>query len=492
MATTSDLAPSGRLVAADRRWLMLIVLLAGQFMALLDVTIVNVAMPTMRVELTASGSELQLIVAGYTVSYAMLLITGARLGDLFGRRRMFLVGLVAFTVSSLLCGLAPDATTLIVARFVQGAGAALMVPQIVSVIQIRFTGDARATALSAYAAVIATGAIAGMVLGGVLVDADLFGASWRPVFLVNVPFGLVVAALVPRLVPPDGLRGHRRLDFAGLAVAVPAVVLIVLPLVLGHEQGWPAWTFGSLATGLALAVVFVGVERRVAARGGDPLLRLDVMAAPGMRSGVAAIAAGMIAYGGFLFVFTLHLQGGLGDSPLRASLVFAPAGLAFGVFGFYWRKFPRRTHHVLTPVGFALAVGAYLAIGATLAGGTHGGALLQVGLLVFGAGMGAAFSPLLTNALVHVRPAEAADASGVLTTTVQLGQAIGVATFGSVFLTLAVDTGPHPSANAISTTLVWLAAVLGFGVLAATALTRAVVRERVPAETGEPAAAEAR
>jgi MFS family permease len=459
---------------------MLTVLLAGQFMALLDVTVVNVAMPTMRAGLGASGAELQLIVAGYTVSYAMSLITGARLGDLFGRRRTFLAGLLVFTVSSLLCGLAPDAVALIAARFVQGAGAALMVPQIISMIQLRFTGDARATALSAYAAVIAVGAIAGMVLGGVLVDADLFGASWRPVFLVNVPFGLIVAALVPRLVPPDGPRGHRRLDFAGLAVAVPAVFLVVLPLVLGHELGWPAWTFASVAAGLALAVAFVGVERRVAARGGDPLLRLDVLAAPGMRTGVASIAAGMIAYGGFLFVVTLHLQGGLGDSPLRASFFLAPAGVAFGVFGFYWRKLPRRTHHLLTPVGFALAVGAYLVIAATLAGGTHGGVLVHVALVVFGAGMGAAFSPLLTNALVHVRPAEAADASGVLTTTVQLGQAIGVAAFGSVFLTLAVHGGPHPSASAIATTLTWLAVTLALGVVAAAVMSRAV---RHPAGT---------
>jgi EmrB/QacA subfamily drug resistance transporter len=473
--TSSEVREPATPPAADRRWLMLTVLLAGQFMALLDVTVVNVAMPTMRTELGASGAELQLIVAGYTVSYAMLLITGARLGDLYGRRRMFLAGLVAFTVSSLLCGLAPDAIALIVARFVQGAGAALMVPQIVSMIQLRFTGDARATALSAYSAVIAVGAIAGMVLGGVLVDADLFGTTWRPVFLVNVPFGLVVAALVPRLVPPDGPRGHRRLDFAGLAVAVPAVFLVVLPLVLGHEQGWPAWTFVSIAAGLVLAVAFVGVERRVAARGGDPLLRLDVLTSAGMRSGMAAIAAGMVAYGGFLFIFTLHLQGGLGDSPLRASLIFAPAGAAFGLFGFYWRKLPRRTHHLLTPTGFALAAGAYLLIAATLSDGTHGGALLQAGLLVFGAGMGAAFSPLLTNALVHVAPSEAADASGLLITTVQLGQATGVATFGSLFLTLA---GEHTSANAISTTLLWLAATLGLGVLAAITLTRTILRRR--------------
>jgi EmrB/QacA subfamily drug resistance transporter len=458
---------------------MLTVLLAGQFMALLDVTIVNVAMPTMRVDLRTTGSALQLIVAGYTVSYAMLLITGARLGDLFGRRRTYLAGLFLFTVSSLLCGLAPNALTLIIARFLQGAGAALMVPQIMSMIQIRFTGAARATALSAYSAVIAVGAIAGSILGGILVDANLFGAGWRPVFLVNVPFGLIVAVLVPRLVPVDGPRGTRRLDIAGLAVAVPAVFLLVLPLVLGHEQGWPAWTFLCMAAGLGCAVAFVAVERRVAARGGDPLLHLDVLRAPGIRAGLGAIAAGMIAYGAFLFMFTLHLQGGLGDSPLRASLTFAPAGAMFGLFGFYWRKLPARGHHLLTPVGFTLAAAAYLVIAETLRGGGHGGALLQVALLVFGASMGAAFSPLLTNALVRVPVAEAADASGLLTTTVQLGQVLGVAVFGSLFLTLAGHPGPHPSASALTETLIWLAVILTLGVLAAVVLTRTVVRARI-------------
>jgi MFS family permease len=475
---TTQLAARPAADASTGRWLMLIVLLAGQFMALLDVTIVNVAMPTMAVDLPASGSALQLIVAGYTVSYAMLLITGARLGDLLGRRRMFLTGLFLFTLSSLLCGLAPNAATLIVARFVQGAGAALMVPQIMSMIQIRFTGAARATALSAYAAVIAIGAIAGMIAGGLLVNADLFGTGWRPVFLVNVPFGLILGVLVPRLVPADGVRGTRRLDVAGLAVAVPAVFLVVLPLVLGHEQGWPAWTFVCIAAGLALAVAFVGVERRVTARGGDPLLHLDVLRVPGIRSGLAAIAAGMIAYGGFLFMFTLHLQGGLGDSPLRASLTFAPAGAAFGLFGFYWRKLPARIHHLLTPAGFTLGAAAYLVIAATLRAGGHGGAVLQVALLVFGAGMGAAISPLLTNALLHVPLAEAADASGVVTTTVQLGQVIGVATFGSLFLTLAGHPGPHPSASALTETLIWLAATLAVGILAAAALTRTVLRAR--------------
>ena len=176
---------------------MLTVLLAGQFMALLDVTIVNVAMPTIGRSLHASGAELQLVVSGYTVSYAMMLITGARLGDIYGRRRMFMAGVAVFSLASLACGIAPGIGVLIGARFVQGAGAAAMMPQIMSVIQVRFDGAARA--LSAYTAVLSSGFVAGQVIGGVLVTANLFGTSWRPVFLVNVPIGLAVLALVPRL-----------------------------------------------------------------------------------------------------------------------------------------------------------------------------------------------------------------------------------------------------------------------------------------------------
>lgn len=480
MTTKSDIAarPSQPANPPDRRWHMLIVLLIGQFMALLDATIVNVAMPSIRTDLSTSGSALQLIVAGYTVSYAMLLITGARLGDLYGRRRMFLLGLFVFTASSLLCGLAPDATTLVIARFVQGAGAALMMPQIMSLIQIRFAGPARATALSAYSAVIAVGAIAGMIVGGVLVSADLFGASWRPIFLVNVPIGLVVAALVPRVVPRDELRGSRRLDVAGLVVAVPAVFLLVLPLVLGHEQDWPAWTFVSLAAGLLLAVAFVPIERRVARRGGDPLLNLEVLRVSGVRSGLIALACGTITYGAFLFTMALHLQAGLGDSALRASLIFAPAGVAFGLFGFYWRKLPDRMHHALAPVGFLCGGLAYLAIALVLSDANHGGPLLLVGLAVFGAGLGVAFSPTLTNALLNVPLPKAADASGLLTTTIQLGQVVGVAAFGGLFLSLAGPGGAGSSADALTTTLVWLAALLGVGMVAAMALARSVLRAR--------------
>jgi MFS family permease len=483
MTTTTDPLVRDPATAARGRWLMLIVLLAGQFMALLDVTIVNVAMPTIGRSLHASGAELQLVVAGYTVSYAMMLITGARMGDLYGRRRMFLGGTALFTVASLTCGLAPGVGVLIAARFVQGVGAAAMMPQIMSVIQVRFDGAARARALSAYTAVLSSGFVAGQVIGGVLVTANLFGQTWRPVFLVNVPIGLTVLALVPRVVPRDEpARQRRQLDLAGLAVAVPAVFLIVLPLMLGHQEHWPSWVFACVALGLVLSVVFVGVERQLGKHGdGDPLLNLAVLRAPGLAPGLAAVAVLMISYGGFLFSFALHLQAGLGDSALRAGLTFAPCALVFGAFGYFWRRLPAAWHPLLAPLGCLVAVGGYLAVASVLRSGGSGGVPLQLGLVVTGAALALGFSPLVTHALVRVPLRHAADASGLLTTTIQLGQAVGVATFGSLFLTLDTGRGAAPSAvsgHALAVTMSWLAAAMLLAVVAGIPLARTVAQAR--------------
>ena len=462
------------------RWLMLIVLLAGQFMALVDVTITNVAIPTIGRSLHASGAELQLVVAGYLVSYAMLLITGARLGDVLGRRRVFLLGVAVFTLASLACGLAPDIGALVAARFVQGAGAAALVPQIMSVIQVRFTGTARVRALSAYTAVLSSGFVVGQVVGGTLVTANLFGSGWRPVFLVNVPIGLAVLTLAPRLVPRDAPAGRRRLDLRGLSVAAPAVFLVVLPLMLGHQERWPAWTFACIALGCALAVVFVVTERSVAAAGGDPLLRLSVLRSPGLPSGLGAILLLMIPYGGFLFSFALHLQAGLGYDALHAGLLFAPSAVAFGLCGYFWRRLPARWHPYLTPAGCAVGAVGYLGIALTLRAGDSGGLALQAWLIGDAAGLALAFSPLVSHALVRVPLASAADASGLLTTAMQLGQAIGVAAFGSLFLTLDSRAGrPQAvSGHAICVTLVWAALVTAVAVLAVVPLTRTVLAAR--------------
>jgi len=485
--TTLDLARRPEQAAAPpgHRWLMLAVLLGGQFMALLDAFVVNVALPSIGAGLHASGASLQLVVGGYAATYAMLLITGARLGDLYGRRRMYLLGVVLFTAASLACGLALDSGVLIVARCAQGAAAAVMVPQIMSVIQMRFEGPARATALSAWGVVLATGAVVGVILGGILVSADLLGATWRPVFLINVPFGVLLAVLVPRVVPADPRvrhtgSGSRRLDLRGLAIAGPAVCLIVLPLVLGRELGWPAWTLGCVAAGLLLSGVFAGLERAVAARGGDPLLNLSVLGAPGLAAGLGTLLAVMAGYGGFLFVFTLHLQAGLGQSALRAGLSYIPMAGMFGLVGYFWRRLPRWLHPVLVPAGLGLVAAAYLAVAVAVHGGSAGGPLQWLALAVAGVGLGLAIPPLLTQSLVGVPLSQAADASGLVTTAAQLSQVIGVAGFGTVYLSLAQRTGAHAvaSGNALAGTATLMALLALAGLVPAVALARTVLRAR--------------
>lgn len=269
MATATPTDPTGpshllsKAPGTDNRpGRLLAVVIAAQFMALLDVFIVNVAAPTIRDELGASGAGLQLVIAYYTITYAVLLITGARLGDRIGHRRMYLVGLAVFTVASLACGLSQGTGELIAFRLLQGAGSALLIPQVLSLIQRNFTGEARTRALGAYSAVLAIGAAAGQVLGGILVSADLFGTGWRPVFLVNVPVGVALLVVAGRVLPRDGGGGAGRggetaeertgeaaterargLDLPGLVLLGAAVSLFTVPLVLGQEKGWPLWSW---------------------------------------------------------------------------------------------------------------------------------------------------------------------------------------------------------------------------------------------------------
>ncbi len=473
-----DPAPSAVLAPPEtglsgRMKVLLAVILTGQFMAVLDASIVNVAIPTIRVDLKASGSDLQLIVAGYVIAYAVLLITGARLGMRFGFRTAFMWGLALFTAASFACGVAPTSQTLIVVRAIQGAGAALMVPQVFSLIQRNFTGPARAQALSLWAATLALGGIVGQVLGGVLVSADLFGTGWRPVFLVNVPIGLVLLVAAFRLLPVDGPAPARPLDIGGLVSLAAAVSLLVVPLVLGHEQGWPAWTFGSLALSVVAIVVFALIERSVERSGGAPLISERVLRAPGLPAALIAIVLALAAYGGFLFTFTQHLQGGLRDTALQAGITFVPLAAGFALSSLNWRRLPARWHQLVIPAGCVIAAFGYLLVGLSIADGGTGGALLPVALFIGGFGQGMAASPILTVALAKVAPEDAPDASGVMTTIIQLGLVFGVATFGSVFLTEAVVPGVHPTASAIALTLWLIVADLVACAVASLAMIRA-------------------
>lgn len=466
---------SSKAAAADNRpaagrGLLLAVVLSVQFMAVLDVFIVNVAAPTIRTELHASGAALQLVVAGYTITYAVLLITGARLGERIGHRRALLGGLAVFTAASLACGLAQGDGQLIAFRMVQGAGSALMIPQVLSLIQRHFAGRARLRALGAYAAVLAVGAAAGQVLGGVLVSADLLGSGWRAVFLVNVPVGLVLLALGRRELPRGGARretGARPLDLPGLVLLGGAVSTLTVPLVLGQEAGWPLWSWLCLAASAALFALFCGYESALARRGGAPLIAPRVLRLPGMGLAVFRILAVMAVNAGYLFTLTLHVQSGLGYSALRAGLTFVPTAVAFGAVGLTWRRWPQRWQRAMIPGGFLLAAAGSLGTGLALRDGGHGGLWLYVSFEMVGAGLALGFSPTLTRALAEVRPEDAADASGLLATVTQLGQLIGVAAFGTLFLHRVEPAGAPGAYTSADALLMCAYALAGAAVLGA-------------------------
>jgi MFS family permease len=480
-ASTGAVGGTGAVGAsAGRPGALLAILLAGQFMAILDVSIVNVAAPTLRADLHTGGAGLQLVIAGYTAAYAMLLVAGARLGGRLGHRRVFLAGLALFSLASLACGLAVSTGLLIFFRLVQGAGAALMVPQVLSLIQRGFAGGARAKALGLYAAVIAGGAVVGQVAGGLLVSADLWGTGWRPIFLINVPIGAGLLVVGRRLLPRDAGRPGGSVDVPGLATLSAAVLLLVLPLVLGHEQHWPGWGWVAMGAGVLFFAGFAAVERRAVA----PLAPGRVLRAPGMLPAMGAIVATLTAYAGFLFSIALHLQSGLGFSPLRAGLTFVPGAACFAVASLNWRRVPAHRHHRMVVAGLLLGAASFAVLGLSVRGGGHPDALFWLSQVCFGFGFGAAFSPMMTLALAHVAPADAADASGLLATLLQLAQVVGIATFGTLYLTLAgkgsADGGS--SAHALAVTAACLAAA---AVLAAASATRLPAPAPAPRRSSE-------
>jgi len=455
-----------------RPGLVLAIVLIGQFMAVLDASIVNVAAPSIHASLHASGASLQLIVAGYTITYAVLLVTGARLGDILGHRRMFLAGVTVFTLASLGCGLASTAGLLIGLRFAQGVGAAMLIPQVLSLIQRTHQGVTRIKAMSRYSAVIAGGAVVGQVVGGLLISANIANQGWRPVFLVNVPIGIILFAAGARALPHGTGEKGRTLDLPGLALLTPAVLALVLPLVLGQPEGWPAWGWALMAASVPLTVLFAVTERRVAARGGTPLIPGKVLSLPGIAVAIGALFTVMLVFGGYFFTFALHLQDGLGDSALRAGLVFAPAAAMFGLFSLNWRRLPARLHSALIVGGFVILAISLVVMAALLRSGGDGGVALYVFSGVSGLGMAGAFSPLMTRVLLRVPVELAADATGVVVTVNQLAIVVGVATFGTLYLNLVghLSAGPafrHLSAHAEAVTFLALAAVSAVGAVLA-------------------------
>jgi MFS family permease len=371
-------------------------------------------------------------------------------------------------------------------RFIQGAAAAVMIPQVLSLIQRTYTAPGpRARAMTMYATAISGGAVLGQVLGGLLVSANIFGSSWRPVFLVNVPVGLLVLAC-GRLLPAQHQRdGRRSLDLPGLAVLTPAVLALVLPLVLGQPLGWPAWGWALLAASIIGFGLLAVVEHRVGGRGGQPILPRSLLGLPGMAAGLGGLFASMAIFGGWLFGLALELQDGLGESPLRAGLTFVPCGVAFALVSLNWRRLPARYHDRLPMAGFVVTGAGLVWSGLLLHSGGAAGLWLYAALAVAGGGMAAAFGPLMTRVLSRVPVALAADASGVVVTVNQLGIVVGIATFGTLYLNLAGRLPAHASsAFTLSSGHAYLLVAVALAALALAGVVLALVHVRAAQPQG--------
>ena len=393
-------------------WRLLTLLLAGQLLASMDASILAVAMPVLQRELDAGPTMLQAIFAAYTFSFGVLVVTGARLGDDRGHGNMFLAGLAGFTASSLVCGLAPTPTVLLLGRLIQGATAALMTPQTLQVVQRRFRGQARAKAAGLYAMVLALGVLAGQLVGGVIVTA----AGWRWALLINVPAGTALLLAARRELRAEPPGKGKPLDAPGVALLSAAMALILVPLLLGREQGWPAWVWPSVAAGLAGLGLFTRVERRRRA----PLLDLTVL--PQIGHGMITVVGVMGAYAALLFSLTLYLQDERRFTPLQAGLAFAPYAAGFATLSLTARRLPP-----LGPLG-PLALGTCALLLAM-----PWSPMSELLLLIAGAGHAAGYGPVVTRTVASVRPEHAPEASALLTTGSLLANALAVATLGSLY-----------------------------------------------------------
>jgi MFS family permease len=389
-------------------------------------------------------------------TFTVLVITGARLGQTYGYRRVYLLGIGVFGLASLLCGLAPNPIVLILARVLQGGGAALMFPQTLTGIQLNFSGDQRKRAIGLYALALSSGGVVGQVVGGALISANIAGTQWRAIFLVNIPIAAAVIATGLRHLPADHHRTARRIDLPGVATLSAAILLVVLPLALGRTEGWPIWAWICLAASAPAFALFLAAERRIDARHGSPLVDVAALAQPPVGWTLPTLLAATGTYYALLFTLAQYLQQGLGNSPFVSGLTLVPWVAAFGLAGQLMRRLPPR---LVSPVaGCLLLTASYLAISTTLFTGQHQ-ALLVVLLGIGGLGLGIQFSALIRH-LTNAVPAEyAPDISGVSTTTMQIGGAISVAAFGTLYLSLTAPADTTQATHAFAVTTAALAAV---------------------------------
>ncbi|MEV4618274.1 MFS transporter [Asanoa sp. NPDC049573] len=426
-----------------RRWLGLFAILAATIMNLLDTTVVNVGAPAIQASLGGSFTSLQWIAASYTLALAVGLLTGGRLGDMFGRRRVLLVGVVGFVSASLLCAVAWSPESLIAARVVQGLFAAVMVPQGFGLIRDLFPPREIGKAFGTFGPIIGFSTILGPVVAGALIDADLFGTGWRMVFAINLPLG-IFALLAGRAALPaaPASRARTRLDVTGAVTAAVGMVLLVFPLVQGRELGWPLWTFAMMVASVPVFGAFAvrQLRRTRAGSGRHPLVELSVFTRRSYTSGVLFVVVFFGAIAGFSLAVGMFLQLVLGYSPMKASLTMAAwavgAFLGSGFGSTMMHRLGRRILHIglaLMLVGIGVLYPVFQLEGV----GTRE---LLAPLLVYGVGMGMIFVPLFDIIMGEVRDHEVGSASGILESLQQLGAALGIAILGTVFFS-HVDVG---------------------------------------------------
>jgi EmrB/QacA subfamily drug resistance transporter len=413
------------------RWFVLAVVLAANIMDVMDATIVNVAGPSIRHAIGGSASTLQWLSAGYTLAFAVFLITGARLGDISGRRRLFLIGSAGFTVMSAACAVAPSPAVLIALRVLQGSFGALMIPQGVGMLKEVFAEDEMTKVFGAYGPMIGLSVLAAPILAGALVEANLWGIGWRLVFLINVPIGIAAFAGAVRVLPRTVAHPGIRLDTGGMILVGLALTAIIYPLIQGRAAGWPAWTFVMLGAGALLLGAFVMWERR---HHGDPLIEPALLANRTYTSGILVALAFFGAFSGVLLCVSLFVQLGEGFSPIHAGLTLTAMvlGMIAGM-GASFALVARLGRHLLH-VGIAL-VGAGAVVLALTVTGAHTASTLDLapGLFLFGAGAGMAMGQLFDFILAGVGMDEIGSASGVLQAVQQLSSAVGVAALGTIF-----------------------------------------------------------
>ena len=421
------------------------ILLAGAFMPIMDFFITNVALPSIDASLHASPPELELVIAGYGVAYAALLVLGGRLGDRYGRHRVFLCALVGFTLASLACGLALSAGFLIGARVVQGATAALLIPQVLATFHHTLGGERKARALALYGATSGIAAVVGQIIGGLLVSADIAGTSWRPIFLVNVPVGVIVLLVAARIVPATRSPHPVGIDLPGTVLFAGTLTALLAPLAEGHSLGWPWWTWLLLALAVIGGAVTYAVEKRAERRGQVPLLPPSLLKLPSMSRGLVMVLIFSIGFGAFMFVFALTVQDGLHNDALRGGLAIVPMAALFLAGSLAAPRLITRFGRAALSGGALVQLAGLAWLVSVLVTDWPHVSLLSMAtpLALAGAGQSMLFAGLFRSVLADVPAHLGGIGSGALITLQQSGLALGVATLGTLFLALQPHGYPH-------------------------------------------------